>query len=195
MSTQQLNPLSLRPCLTAAQQATQQQQALCARSARLLEAAGLQVIAHAFRFTARQEQEHAAILGALQGTDAPSAPPAGDEEETPEALLRAAIRREETCHATLFPAAIQEAEAAGHPRIAVTLRQIAENERGHARRFLRYLHALEEGSLLHSRVPVSWFCLKCGCLHHGCDAPEACEGCGRSRGHFIRSNFTPFALP
>ncbi|MBQ2952316.1 MAG: rubrerythrin family protein [Clostridia bacterium] len=186
MSTHQ-PPLPLGNLLPLALAGVRQQHAFCLQAASALEAADLHVLAHTFRFTARQEAEHAAILGAMP-EDAPPAALSG----SPEALLQAAIAREEASCALLQEAA-RRAQDAARPRLALTLQRIAETEAAHARRFRRCLARLQDQSLLHSHCSVSWFCLGCGGIHHGCDAPEACESCGRSRGHFIRSDHSPFA--
>ena len=168
------------------------------RAAALMSEASLQVIAHAFRFTAAQEKEHAAVLrGLLQACGAahdavPAGLPALPRE--PEALLRYALQQETACAEEIFPDAAREAAANGLPRIASALTRIAETEQLHARRFRQYLAALEDGTLLRSPAPTSWLCLPCGSLHFGCDAPERCDGCGCGPGHFIRSDFHPFAV-
>ena len=194
MSTTQttLFRIPLARSLTAARY----QQRLCTQAAAELDTAGWHVISYVFRFTAAQEEEHAAILTGLLGDM--SYPPEADtplpELDAPAAWLSAAIDHESACCGNLLPEAARAAMEAGQPRIAATLEQIAENDRRHTRRFLQYLHALEDGTLLRSDTPTSWFCLPCGCLHHGCEAPAACEACGANRGHFIRSSFHPFAL-
>lgn len=182
--------------LACALQATAHQQLLCMQASDALEAAGLQVIAHVFRFTASQEGEHAAILtGLLAGHPIPASESVPlQAADSPAAWLSAAIGGESTCAGTLLPEAARAAAQAGQPRIAATLHRITENDRRHARRFRQYLQALEDGSLLHSNTPTSWFCLTCGGLHHGCDAPVRCESCGAGRGSFIRSSFHPFAM-
>ena len=190
MSTHQ-PPLPDVNLLQNALQDVMQQQEFCLRAARALDAAGLQVLSHALRFTARQEAEHASILRAMQG-DAPSAAPPPDLPGEADAILQAAIRREEASRDRLQCAA-RKAQESGFPRAAQTLQRIAETEDAHARRFRRCLQRLQDRTLLEAPRATSWFCLKCGGIHHGCGAPESCEACGGSRGHFIRSDFTPFA--
>lgn len=164
------------------------------QAAEIFRRADLYVVSHAFLFTAAQEKEHAAILRSLSDAEEAACDAPAPLPDEPARLLRHAIRQETTCAESLFPAAAREADAAGLPRAAVTLRRIAETEHQHARRFRQYLDALEDGTLLNSPVRISWVCLSCGCLHHGCDAPPRCDSCGSSRGHFIRSDFSPFAI-
>lgn len=181
--------------LTRALQAILQQQHLYQQAAAALDAADLHVIAHVFRFTAAQEGEHAAILTGLLGNRPPqSSNDSLPEDAAPALWLSAAIAGESACAGELLPEAARSAAQAGQGRIADTLQRIAENDRRHALRFRQYLQALEDGSLLHSAAPTSWFCLACGGLHHGCDAPAHCEGCSAVRSHFIRSSFHPFIL-
>ena len=190
MSTHQ-PPLPDVNLLQNALQGVMQQREFCLQAARALDAAGLQVLSHTLRFTARQEAEHTSILRALKGNDAPAASPP-DLPRSPEAILQSAITREEASRDCLQCAA-RKAQESGFPRAAQTLQRIAETEEAHARRFRRCLQRLQDRTLLEGPRATSWFCLKCGGLHHGCGAPEACEACGSSRGHFIRSDFTPFA--
>ena len=170
----------------------------CARAAyeaaaATLENAGRHVIAHAFAFTARQEAEHTAILQGLLGQAAPPPhlPPADADAA---ALLSRALRHEATCAHILYPAAWREAEQAGQLRLSAALHRMARTEELHARRFRQYLSALADGTLTRSEDSTCWLCLACGDLHHGCIAPQTCEGCGRGPGHFIRSDFYPFAV-
>ena len=169
---------------------------LCAER---LEKTGLHVAAHAFRFTAAQEKEHAAIFhGLLCVSGGERIEPAADLPPlpaTPAGLLESAVQEEtEACRAH-YPAFARDAQEEGYPRIAAALMRIADTEALHARRFAQYLSALQDGSLFRSPVPTFWLCLPCGHLHFGADAPERCDTCARSQGHFIRSDFHPFTVP
>ena len=178
-------------------------ESLCRRryllAAGQLEASGLHVAAHAFLFTAAQEKEHAAIFRGLLHVSG-SGRVESDEDasplpDSPEALLEHAVQEETEEACQRYPAFARDAQHEGYPRIAAALLRIADTEELHARRFAQYLSALRDGSLFHSPVPTSWLCLPCGHLHFGADAPERCDTCARSRGHFIRSDFHPFTVP
>lgn len=163
------------------------------------EAQQLYVAAHAFRFTAAQEKEHAAIfrgmlhtLGGRPEPEVPPAPPAlpaGAQE-----MLDAAGQNEQSEGGRLYPAYADMAEADGLPRIATAFRRIAETEILHEKRFRQYADALRDGSLFADNVRRGWLCLRCGHLHYGLRAPDRCSTCERDRGHFIRSDFYPFTL-
>ena len=180
------------PALEQALRASLLARQRCLQAAQALEGADLYVAAHAFRFTAAQEREHAAILQGMAQAPTEVLPPDAPLPAAPEEILLEAIRREDDCAEALLPAAAREARNAGHTRAADALLRLADNERRHARRFRQYLDALQSGTLLHGSG--DWICLVCGSLHHGESAPESCESCGRSRGHFIRSDYSPFAL-
>lgn len=174
--------------------------ALCRRyltAADALEADGLHVIAHAFRFTAAQEREHEAVLTGLLHALGGACLPCPAETPLPAdpmALLKEAARIEQDMGTCVYPQAACAAEAEGHPRVAETLRRMATLELCHARRFLQYARALAEDTLFHDAQRVSWLCLACGQFHMGQEAPERCPSCGCDRGHFIRSSYQPFSL-
>ena len=166
-------------------------------AARSMEDASLYVIAHAFRFTAAQEREHADIFrGLLAAFGGQCVPLAEDSPlllpHDPLDVLREVAQAEHDEWDTLYPFYARTAMEEGYPRAADAFRRIAETEQCPARRFLPYAKALAEGSLFRDSARVSWLCLPCGQLHVGCEAPERCSTCGRDRGHFIRSSFFPF---
>lgn len=166
-------------------------------AARTLEDDSLQVIAHAFRFTAAQEGEHAAILQGLlttYGGDTPASDDFTPLPRDPLDMLRAAAEAEHTTWDEHCPKYARTAEAEGYFRIAAALRRIAETDQLHARRFVQYLEAVANDSLMKEEFPVSWVCLSCGQLHTGCEPPSFCSGCSSRQGHFIRTSFYPFSV-
>lgn len=167
--------------------------------ARRMEDAHLHVIAHAFRFTAAQEKEHADIFrGLIVAHGGQSVPMAEDAPilipHEPLEILQAVTQNEHNEWDALYPHYACTAMEEGYPRIAGAFRRIAETEHLHARRFLQYAKALAEGSLFRDEARISWLCLPCGQLHAGLEAPESCPACGRDRGHFIRSSYYPFIV-
>ena len=176
-----------------------QAQQLYLHAARCMEDAHLHVIAHAFRFTAAQEKEHADIFRGLMTAHGGQPILLADDPSLtlprePLEILRAVLQSEHEEWDTLYPCSARIAAEEGYPRIAAAFHRIAETEQLHAQRFLRYLEALSEGTLFRAAARVSWFCLPCGQLHTGHEAPAVCSGCGKDRGHFIRSSFFPFTV-
>lgn len=164
-----------------------------------MEESSLYVIAHAFRFTAAQEKEHADIFrGFLAAYGEPSLPLTEDAPlplpSEPMELLLSAAQTEHEEGTNLYPRSARFALEEGFPRIAEAFRRIAETEELHAQRFRQYAKALSEGSLFRDSAPTSWVCLPCGQFHTGQEAPLHCSGCGRDQGHFIRSSFYPFSV-
>lgn len=168
-------------------------------AARWMEEASLYVIAHAFRFCAAQEKEHAAVfLGLIAANgghpplllsdNSPLLPP------SPMDILRTAAENEHHQWNERYPACSRIAQQEGYLRAADAFRRIAETELTHASRFRQFATALEEGSLFRDTRRISWFCLPCGQLHTGQEAPQRCSSCGKSQGHFIRSSFYPFVV-
>lgn len=185
--------------LRSACQGEQQARNLYLAAARRMEEEKLYVIAHAFRFTAAQEKEHAEIFQGLLIAHGGCIPPAAEAASMllprgPLEVLRTVARNEHDEWDTLYPYNARLAAEEGYPRIASAFRRIAETEQIHAMRFLQYAKALAEGTLFRDRMRVSWICLPCGQLHTGFEPPEQCGACGRDRGHFIRSNYFPFVV-
>lgn len=186
-------PGSLQSALYTARRA----QRLYQSSAQLCQEAGLYVAAHAFRFTAAQEAEHAAVLEGLLRSCSRSAPP--DEGTCPPSgadpyhLLQTAARDERRQAGRLSQCAALAAQA-GLLRLAIALERIADTELTHALRFGQYADVLSSGTLFSSPTRTSWFCLHCGLTHYGQVAPESCSACGHGDGGFIRTSFAPFAV-
>ena len=168
-------------------------------AARWMENASLYVVAHAFRFTAAQEQEHADVFRGLLAAYGGHTVPLAEEAplllpHEPLPILHAVTQAEQEESGTLYPHCARIAAEEGYPRIAETFLRIAETEQLHARRFQQYASALQEGRLFRDEARVSWLCLPCGQLHTGVEPPESCTACDRNRGHFIRSSFYPFTV-
>lgn len=204
MSTTRNEPLRFRASQThhsliSAYQGESQARQQYLTAAERCDQVGLHVAAHAFRFTAAQEKEHAAIFHGLLVAfgGSPILPAAADDvplPDTPLEILRAVTQSEDDESSKLYPAYARMAEQEGYPRIATAFQRIAETECLHARRFQQYADSLETDALFRSSCRVGWLCLPCGHLHYGTTAPDLCSTCGRTRGHFIRSDFHPFTV-
>ncbi len=167
-------------------------------AAQTLEEAQLHVIAHALRFTAAQEKEHAAIFSGLLSVYGGSPLPHADIlpllPGEPAALLQSLAQNESSEAERLYPCNARIALEEGYPRIATAFQRIAETEALHARRLRQFEEALLSGALFRAERPVSWYCLACGELRTSCEPPDSCPSCGKNRGYFIRSSHFPFAI-
>ena len=167
-------------------------------AAQTFEDAQLHVIAHALRFTAAQEKEHAAIFSGLLSVYGGSPLPHVDILPLlpcePAALLQALAQNEISEAERLYPCNARIALEEGYPRIAAAFQRIAETEALHARRLRQFEEALLSGALFRAERPVSWYCMACGELRTSCEPPDPCPSCGKNRGYFIRSSHFPFAI-
>ncbi|MBQ8616509.1 MAG: rubrerythrin family protein [Clostridia bacterium] len=158
----------------------------------------LHVVAHTLRFTAAQEKEHAAIFQGLLRANGSEAPDLTASEETlipePVPLLLSLARQEHDEWDVRYPEAARIALEEGYPRISTAFLRIADTEHIHARRFVQFAEALQQGALFTDSGRTGWLCLPCGQMHYGTCAPDVCSTCGRDRGHFIRSSFEPFTV-
>ena len=168
------------------------------QAAQTFEDAQLHVIAHALRFTAAQEKEHAAIFSGLLSVYGGNPLPHADIlpllPGEPAALLQALAQNEISEAERLYPCNARIALEEGYPRIAAAFQRIAETEDLHARRLRQFEEALLSGALFRAERPVSWYCLACGELRTSCEPPDSCPSCGKNRGYFIRSSHFPFAI-
>lgn len=202
MSTDQpagegFSPGSAAACLAAALQQSRTAIARYLPAADVCDQADLYVLSHALRFCAAQEKEHAAILSGLlevRGLPLPEASPCPPLPGDPCAMMLEAARACEDRGGRLWPAHAALARQEGDQRAATALERMAATALLHARRFRQYAHLLQQDALFRSSGREGWLCLPCGHLHYGAEAPLRCSACGRSRGHFIRSDFHPFSV-
>ena len=160
----------------------EQSRRLYLQAAQILEEAQLHVIAHALRFTAAQEKEHAAIFSGLLSVYGGNPLPHADIlpllPGEPAALLQSLAQNEISEAERLYPCNARIALEEGYPRIAAAFQRIAETEALHARRLRQFEEALISGTLFRAERPVSWYCLACGELRTSCEPPDGCPGCG-----------------
>lgn len=188
----------IHPALQSALLGEEQSRQMYLQAAQTFEDAQLHVIAHALRFTAAQEKEHADIFSGLLNVYGGTPLPLTDDipllPGEPAALLRALAQSESNEAERLYPYNARTALEEGYPRIAAAFQRIAETESLHARRLRQFETALISDTLFRDERPVSWFCLACGELRTSCEPPETCPSCGKNRGYFIRSSRFPFAI-
>lgn len=167
-------------------------------AAALCQKQELQMLEFVFRFTARQEQAHAAVfwkhLQAMNGeTLAVEGTYPVEGTNSVQELLRSARHNEYEEHGTVYPAFADTAAQEGFPEAAASFRQIAAVERLHGDRFGMLAEQMEQGSLFVSNVKTGWMCLNCGHVQESLEAPRQCPVCSHGQGWFIRLELAPWS--
>ena len=155
------------------------------------------VLAKLFEFTANQEKEHAMIFYnhlsecAGQTIDISGGYPVNISENTID-LLKMANQNEYHEHDEVYPAFAQTAEQEGFPEIARDFSNIAKIEKYHGDRFASFADLMEQDKLFKSDSNETWYCLHCGFIYEGTEAPQKCPVCSSPQGYYIRLNMTPW---
>lgn len=157
----------------------------------------LQVIEAIFTYTANQEKEHAEIfynhLKELAGETIhiDGGYPVDITEDMGQ-LLRMAQHNEYEEHDSVYKSFAEKAKEEGFIAVESSFRLIAEIEKIHGDRFGKFAKLLEENKLFVSDVKTGWFCLNCGYVFEGEQAPESCPVCHHDKGYFIRFELSPY---
>ena len=157
----------------------------------------MQVVEFVFRFTAKQEEAHAAVfyqhLKELSGETVhiDGGYPVDIYESVSE-LLRAAEHNEYEEYDDVYKTFGDVAEREGFMQIAQTFRNIASIEKTHGDRFGYYAQLIKENKLFVSDVSTGFVCLNCGHVYNGTEAPAQCPVCKHDRGYFIRADLMPY---
>ena len=143
-------------------------------------------ISKIFEETANQEKEHAKrLFKFLEGGDVEisGAFPAGVIGTTYE-NLKAAAAGENYEHSEMYPGFAKIAREEGFNEIAGVFTAIAVAEKQHEKRYLALMENINADRVFKRDKPVVWWCLNCGYLHKGTEAPEVCPACAHTRAHF-----------
>ncbi len=157
----------------------------------------LYVIGAVFKFTAKQEKEHAEIfynhLKELNGEniDINAGYPVNVTESVIE-LLRAAQHNEYEEYDPIYKSFGDKAKEEGFAKVASSFYKIAEIEKVHGDRFEMFAKLLEENKLFVSDVECKWMCLNCGFIFEGTKVPEKCPTCDHDKGYFVRLELAPY---
>lgn len=147
---------------------------------------GLMQISEIFAETALQEKAHAnRLFKFLEGgeVEIQAAYPAGVISTTEQNLL-AAAHGEHYESTEMYPQFAQIADQEGFNEIACVMRNIAEAEMYHEKRYLAFAKNIKEAKVFEREVAISWRCLNCGYIHHGKNAPELCPACAYPKAYF-----------
>ncbi len=144
-------------------------------------------IGEIFRETAANELRHGKVFFKfLEGGSVPctmdvDAGVIGDTASN----LKIAIKEETYEGVDLYKKFAVVADEEGFTEIAEHFRAIASIEEHHRRRFERYLHQVETGTVWKREKPVLWRCLVCGYEYYGTEPPEVCPACDHPREHYM----------
>ena len=95
-------------------------------------------------------------------------------------------------HDDVYRAFAEKAKEEGFLAVASSFEQIAKIEKVHGNRFGALAELLEKNQLFISDVKTGWFCLNCGHVFEGTQAPEHCPVCSHDRGYFVRLELAPY---
>mgnify|MGYP000440092083 CR=1 FL=1 len=157
----------------------------------------MQVVEFVFRFTAKQEEAHAAekvhakiFYEHLKELSGESVFVDGgypvDISEDMCTLLGMADHNERQESDDVYPAFAEVARQEGYGKIAQDFTNIAKIENVHGKRFAAFGKLMKEGKLFSSSQSETWVCLNCGYIVEGTQAPERCPVCGEAQGYYIR---------
>lgn len=158
----------------------------------------LPVVEKMFKFTATREKEHAEIFYKHLQTMCKDETVATEvkyvidtQEELVDILEKAAAYEYEEATA-IYPKFAAEAKEEGYVDVASSFLMLADIEKLHYERFIKYKQWIETKKLFTGEATQSWMCLNCGFIYEGGKAPEACPSCKHEQGFFIRLEEAPF---
>lgn len=155
---------------------------------------GLNVIEKVFIFTANQEKEHAKLfynhLKDLRGQNIniEGGYPIDIYEKSID-LLKCARHNEYEEYESVYKSFGDEAKSEGFNEISALFYKVSEIEKIHGDRFSKLIDFIEQDCLFKSEKTEAWFCLNCGHVHIGKNAPEKCSVCDHGKGYHIRHNW------
>ncbi len=98
--------------------------------------------------------------------------------------MKAAAKGEHYEWTQMYPEFERVAREEGFSEIADFLKEVAEVEEKHEKRYLFLLKNLKERKVFNKDKVVRWKCRNCGYIHEGTKAPEGCPACGFSQRYY-----------
>lgn len=147
---------------------------------------GYEQIAAVFQETADQEKIHAkTFFEFLEGgeLEITAAYPAGVLGTTAE-NLKAAAEGESAEWSDLYPEFFKTAEEEGFKKVATAFKLISQVEKHHEERYLELLKNVKAETVFKKGERVKWYCRKCGYIHEGEKALNACPVCRHPQAYF-----------
>ena len=158
------------------------------------------MLADLFRFTAKQEKEHASIFfehlqkGGVQSVEIQADFPVDKDSCDVVCLLESAAENEEKENGEIYPEFARIAREEGFSQIAQDFENIAAIETVHAQRFRRFAQLQSSGELFSSQESTKWVCTNCGYIFEGTQVPQNCPVCHGEQGYYIRLDMADWGL-
>ncbi|MBM3245718.1 MAG: rubrerythrin family protein [Candidatus Omnitrophica bacterium] len=154
---------------------------------------GFEQIANIFIETAENEKEHAKVFFKyLEGGDVEviASYPAGMIKDTKTNLEEAAAG-ENLEWTTLYADFAKTAKDEGFEEIARSFEQISKVERFHESRYRKLINNIINNEVFKKKAPVKWYCINCGYVFEGEEAPKECPACKHPRAFYevLAENF------
>lgn len=156
-----------------------------------------ETLARVFLFTAEQEKEHAEIFYnhlkscAKTTIEIDGAYPVDLSCDLKE-LLRMAQHNEYEEHDDVYENFGKIAREEGFEAVAQSFFNIAKIEKVHGDRFGYFANLMEQDKLHKDTETVAWFCMNCGYIYEGKEAPKVCPVCAHDQGYFVRLELAPY---
>ncbi|MBQ8474938.1 MAG: rubrerythrin family protein [Clostridia bacterium] len=137
---------------------------------------GYRHIADIFEETAENERAHAEMWFKLLGS-------IGTTQDN----LKRAAEGENFEWTDMYSQFEKEAREEGFDYIADLFKGVAEIEKQHEERYLKYLSDVSQNKVFEKDNEVEWKCMNCGHTHKGTKAPEICPVCAHTKSFFMES--------
>jgi len=147
---------------------------------------GFEQISGIFIETADNEKEHAKRLMKLLKNDVDSSLESFDfpiVKNTKE-NLRTAAAGENYEHTKMYPSFADAAKKEGFNEAAKVMKEIAEVEEKHEKRYRKLIENIEKGRVFKREKEVLWKCRNCGYIHRGKEAPVKCPACAHPQSYY-----------
>ena len=154
---------------------------------------GLEQIANIFAETAENEKEHAKVFFKhLEGGEVTitAGYPAGSIKDT-RSNLEAAAEGEKMEWTSIYADFAKAAKDEGFPEVARSFEQISKVEKFHEARYRKLIANISKSEVFRRGAPVKWYCINCGYVIDGAEAPKECPACKHPQAYYelLAENF------
>ncbi|MCQ2969430.1 MAG: rubrerythrin family protein [Clostridium sp.] len=80
----------------------------------------------------------------------------------------------------------ETAQREGFMKIAKFYKELREVEENHSKNFKELSDKLDDGTIFEGPMESKWYCMNCGYIYEGPEAPAVCPLCGYPRAYFKR---------